>query len=117
LAEGATVKVGDQLEVQLVLSSKHNAEYVHLRAPRGAGFEPMETESGYRWQGGTGFYQEIQDSGMNYFFDSLRTGQYTFKYRLRATTSGQFRVAPAQVQSVYAPEFNAYSSGTILSIN
>ena len=116
LAEGATVKVGDQLEVQLVLRSKHNAEYVHLRAPRGAGFEPMETESGYRWQGGTGFYQEIRDSGMNYFFDSLRTGQYTFKYRLRATTSGQFRVAPAQVQSVYAPEFNAYSSGARLVI-
>lgn len=116
LAEGATVKVGDQLEVQLLLRSKHNAEYVHLRAPRGAGFEPIETESGYRWQGGTGFYQEIRDSGMNYFFDSLGTGQYTFKYRLRATTSGKFRVAPAQVQSVYAPEFNAYSGGTRLTI-
>ncbi len=116
LAEGAVLNVGDQLEVQLSLRSKHNAEFVHLRAPRGAGFEPMEATSGYRWQSGVGYYQEIRDSGVNYFLDYLPTGQYTFKYRLRATTSGKFRVAPATVQSVYAPEFNAYSSGTRLSI-
>ena len=116
LAEGATIAVGDQLEVQLSLRSKHNAEFVHLRAPRGAGFEPMDGNSGYRWQNGVGYYEEIRDSGVNYFFDRLPTGQYAFKYRLRATTSGKFRVAPATVQSVYAPEFNAYSSGTRLSI-
>lgn len=116
LAEGATISVGDQLEVQLSLSSKHHAEYVHLRAPRGAGFEPMENRSGYRWQNGVGYYQEVRDSGANYFFDRLPAGKYDFKYRLRATTSGQFNVAPATVQSVYAPEFNAYSRGTRLSI-
>ncbi|PWQ92279.1 alpha-2-macroglobulin family protein [Leucothrix pacifica] len=116
LAEGATLKVGDELEVQLSLRSKHNAEFVHLRAPRGAGFEPMESNSGYRWQNGVGYYQEIRDSGVNYFMDRLPVGQYAFKYRLRATTSGKFRVAPATVQSVYAPEFNAYSRGARLSI-
>ena len=116
LAEGATLKVGDELEVQLSLRSKHNAEYVHLRAPRGAGFEPMESNSGYRWQNSVGYYQEIRDSGVNYFLDRLPAGQYAFKYRLRATTSGKFRMAPAMVQSVYAPEFNAYSSGARLSI-
>jgi len=116
LAEGATLKVGDELEVQLSLRSKHNSEFVHLRAPRGAGFEPMESNSGYRWQNGVGYYQEIRDSGVNYFMDYLPTGEYAFKYRLRATTSGKFRVAPATLQSVYAPEFNAYSRGARLSI-
>jgi uncharacterized protein YfaS (alpha-2-macroglobulin family) len=117
ITEGASIRVGDQLEVQLNLTSKHDAEYVHLRAPRGAGFEPMETDSGYRWEGGASFYQEIRDSGTNYFFDWLNADRYQFKYRLRATTSGKFRIAPAQVQSVYAPEFNAYSSGTKLTIH
>ena len=87
-----------------------------MRAPRGAGFEPMDGTSGYRWQNGVGYYEEIRDSGVNYFFDRLPTGQYAFKYRLRATTSGKFRVAPATVQSVYAPEFNAYSRGASLGI-
>ncbi|WP_022954203.1 alpha-2-macroglobulin family protein [Leucothrix mucor] len=116
LAEGATVAVGDELEVQLSLSTKHAAEYVHLRAPRGAGFEPMESISGYRWDGGAGYYQEVRDSGANYFFEWLPTGKYAFKYRLRATTAGKFRVGPATVQSIYAPEFNAYSSGTRINI-
>ena len=111
LKEGAIVKVGDQLEVQLKLYAKNNAEFIHLRAPRGAGFEPETQDSGYRWNRNIGYYEEIRDSGTNYFFDELRRGEYNFKYRLRATTAGDFRMAPATVQSVYAPEFNAYSSG------
>ena len=38
LVEGSTV-IGDEVEVQLSISSKHALEYVHLRDPRGAGFE------------------------------------------------------------------------------
>jgi len=116
LAEGAVVAVGDELEVQLSLRAKHNAEFVHLRAPRGAGFEPIAKTSAYNWQTGVGYYEEVRDSGANYFFERLPAGEYSFKYRLRATTAGQFRVAPASVQSIYAPEFNAYSSGKRLGI-
>ncbi len=117
LAEGATVAVGDELEVQLSLRAKHNAEFVHLRAPRGAGFEPVAKSSAYRSQTGISYFEEVRDSGANYFFERLPAGEYSFKYRLRATTAGQFRVAPASVQSIYAPEFNAYSSGKRLGIN
>ena len=116
LNEGAVINVGDELEVQLSMRSKHAAEFVHLRAPRGAGFEPVNQTSGYQWQTGLGYYEETRDSGANYFFDRLPAGEYSFKYRLRATTAGQFRVAPATVQSIYAPEFNAYSSGKRLTI-
>ncbi len=116
LAEGAKIAVGDQLEVQLSLRSQHNAEYVHLRAPRAAGYEPIKQTSGYQWQMGIGYYEEIRDSGANYFFDRLPTGEYSFKYQLRATMAGQFRTAPAQVQSVYAPEFTAYSRGQRLVV-
>ena len=116
LQEGAQIRVGDQLEIQLSLRAKHAAEFVHLRAPRGAGFEPMEQRSGYRWDTGIGYYEEIRDSGANFFFEWLPAGEYSFKYRLRASTAGEFRVAPASVQSIYAPEFNAYSSGKRLQI-
>jgi uncharacterized protein YfaS (alpha-2-macroglobulin family) len=116
LAAGATLEPGDQLEVQLSLRAKHRAEYVHLRDPRGAGFEPESLTSGYHWNLGLGWYEEVRDSGTNFFFDALPAGEYTFKYRLRATTGGIFRVAPATVQPMYAPEFNAYSSGAQLTI-
>ena len=50
------------------------AEYVHLRDPRGAGFEPEDLTSGYRWDAGLGYYEEIRDSGANFFFDRLPAG-------------------------------------------
>lgn len=116
LAEGAPIHVGDQVEVQLSLRAGHQAEYVQLRDPRPAGFEPEENVSQYRWQTGLGYFEEVRDSGTNFFFDALPVGEYTFKYRLRANLAGTFRVAPAQVQSVYAPEFHAFSAGNQVSI-
>lgn len=116
LSDGAVLKPGDQVEVQVSLRTKHAAEYVHLRDPRGAGFEPESTVSRYKWDLGIAWYEEVRDSGTNFFFEQLPVGEYTFKYRLRANMAGTFRVGPATVQSMYAPEFNAYSSGAVLTV-
>src|SRR6266511_2395281 len=116
LAEGAAIAPGDEVEIQISLSSQHEAEYVHLRDPRAAGCEPERAVSRYRWELGIGWYEEIRDSGTNFFFERLHAGQYTFKYRLRANMAGVFRVGPATVQSMYAPEFAAYSAGAVLTI-
>ncbi len=116
LADGAKLEVGDEIEVQLSLKSRHAAEYVHLRDPRGAGLEPENATSRWRWNLGIGWYEEIRDSGANFFFEWLPAGEYTFTYRLRANMAGTFRVGPATVQSMYAPEFAAYSQGHVLTI-
>jgi len=116
IAEGAVLKPGDEVEVELAISTKHEAEYVHLRDPRGAGFEPTSVQSRYKYDLGLGYYEEVRDSGTNFFCEHLPVGQYTFKYRLRATTAGNFRVGPATLQSMYAPEFSAYSAGHLLKI-
>jgi uncharacterized protein YfaS (alpha-2-macroglobulin family) len=117
LAEGAALKAGDQVEVHVSLRTKHAAEYVHLRDPRGAGFEPESNVSRYKWDLGIVWYEEIRDSGTNFFFEQLPVGEYNFKYRIRAAMAGTFRVGPATVQSLYAPEFNAYSAGHVLRIS
>ena len=116
LREGARLEIGDQLEVQLSIQAKSAAEYVHLRDPRGAGFEPESFTSGMKWDLGISWYEEIRDSGTNFFFERLPVGEYTLRYRVRAAVSGTFRTAPATLQSMYAPEFSAYSSGEILEI-
>jgi hypothetical protein len=117
LAEGTRLEPGDQVEVRLSIRTKHAAEYVHLRDPRGAGFEPETTASSYKWDLGIGWYEEVRDSGTNFFFEWLPVGEYTFKYRMRANLAGAFRVGPATIQSMYAPEFAAYSSGARLEIS
>ncbi len=110
------LEIGDQIEVHLVIRARHAAEYVHLRDPRAAGFEPETLTSGYRWDLGLGWFEEVRDSGTNFFFEWLPVGEYTLKYRLRAATSGVFRAAPATLQSMYAPEFTGHSAGAVLAI-
>jgi uncharacterized protein YfaS (alpha-2-macroglobulin family) len=116
LAEGAVIRPGDEIEVQISLRTKHDAEYVHLRDPRAAGLEPENVLSRWKWDLGIAWYEETRDSATNFFFERLPVGEYTFKYRLRANMAGTFRVGPATVQSMYAPEFNAYSAGAVLTV-
>ena len=116
LEEGSEIRVGDELEVQLSITARAPAEYVHLRDPRPAGFEPVENASGWRYSGGLTAYQEIRDSGTNFFFEWLPQGEYRLEHRLRAATAGTFRAAPAELQSMYAPEFNGYSSGARVEV-
>ena len=116
LAENAVLEPGDEVEVQLEIASRAQAEYVHLRDPRPAGFEPALSVSKYRWDLGIVFYEEVRDTGQNFFIEWLPAGQYTLKYRLRANLAGQFRVGPATLQSLYAPEFAAFSAGHNLRV-
>ncbi len=116
LEEGAKIEVGDELEVQLSVQARQAAEYVHLRDPRGAGFEPEGAVSRYKYDLGIVWYEEFRDSGTNFFFERLPAGEYVLKYRVRAATQGVFRVGPSTLQSMYAPEFTAYSTGQALNV-
>jgi uncharacterized protein YfaS (alpha-2-macroglobulin family) len=116
LAEGAPLAVGDEIEVQLSIRARHPAEYVHLRDPRPSGCEPVTLISGYKWDLGIVRYEEIRDSGTNFFVEWLPQGEYTLKHRLRCAMAGTFKAAPATLQSMYAPEFAAYSAGHIVMI-
>jgi alpha-2-macroglobulin len=116
LAEGAPLAPGDEVEVQLALRSRAPAEYVHVRDPRPAGFEPGVAVSGWRWDQGLARYQEVRDSGTDFFFEWLPAGEVTLSYRVRAALAGAFRAGPATVQSMYAPEFTAYSAGGVVHV-
>ncbi len=72
--------------------------------------------SRFKWDLGIGWCEEVRDSGTNFFFEQLPAGEYTFKYYLRATMAGTFKVSPATLQSMYSPEFAAYSSGAVIQV-
>jgi len=116
LAENAQLSPGDEVEVQLELKANAAAEYIHVRDPRPAGLEPASTVSGYRWDSGISYYEELRDSASNFFIEWLPAGEVTLRYRLRANLAGQFRAGPATLQSMYAPEFSAFSAGQQLRI-
>lgn len=111
LSDGATVKVGDVLVERLVLRVDRAMEYVHLKARRPSGFEPLEQRSGWKTQDALGYYEAPRDASTDYHMGWLPAGTYVFEMRLRARNAGDFAGAMSQVQSLYAPEFAAHSAG------
>ncbi len=116
LTAATKLEPGDEVEVQLTLEAKQAAEYVHVRDPRGAGFEPENAQSRFRWDQGVGVYEEYRDSATNFFLETMPAGVVTLKYRVRVAMSGTFKLGPATLQSMYAPELTAYSAGATLSV-
>jgi len=108
LENGAAVSVGDELVVQLTVTSKSQFEYVHLKDPRPAGFEAETLTSSWQWDK-LSRYEEPRDSLTNFFMNWLPHGEYVLSYTVRPTTPGVYRAGAAQLQSMYAPEIAANS--------
>lgn len=115
LNSDSKINVGDEVEVQLKIKAKSQLEYLHLKDPRGAGFEANQLLSGYVWDM-LSRYEEPRDSLTNFFIAWLPQGEYILKHRFRATTQGKYKFGSAVIQSMYSPDMSAYSSGMMLEV-
>ena len=116
IAGDKPIKVGDRIVVRIVLTTDRDMEYIHLKDMRASAFEPVNVLSGYRWQGGLGYYESTRDAATNFFIDYLPKGTYVFEYKLNATQKGDFSNGITTVQSMYAPEFAAHSEGIRIKV-
>ncbi|KQS24839.1 alpha-2-macroglobulin [Dyadobacter sp. Leaf189] len=114
--EGDSVKVGDKIVVRIELRVDRDMEYVHMKDMHAAALEPVNVLSGYKWQGGLGYYESTKDASTNFFFDRLRKGTYVFEYQLFVNHQGNFSNGITSIQCMYAPEFTAHSEGIRISI-
>ena len=105
LDKSRALKAGDKLTVRIELRTDRYVDYVHMKDLRAAGLEPTEAISGYKYQGGLGYYQSIRDASMNFFFDRIAPGTYVFEYALRVTHAGDFSNGITTAICMYAPEF------------
>ncbi len=109
------VKVDDEVEVQLTLTTDSAFEYVLLTDPKPAGFESAELTSGWTWNP-VSMYREVRDADTHYFINRLPAGTVRVSYVLRPTVPGKFHAKPAQVQSLYNPEYGAHSAAEKMSV-
>jgi uncharacterized protein YfaS (alpha-2-macroglobulin family) len=114
--EGEQLMIGDQLKVRIEIRVDRDMEFVHLRDMRAAAFEPLNVLSGYRYQGGLGYYEVTKDASTDFFFDYLPRGTYVFEYSLVASQSGDFSNGITTLQCMYAPEFVSHSEGIRVSV-
>ncbi len=110
------IKVGDKVNVRVVLKTDRNLEYVHLKDMRASTFEPRNVISRYKWQDGLGYYETTKDASTNFFMDYVRKGTYVFEYELVAAQKGNFSNGITTIQCMYAPEFTSHSKGIRVDI-
>ncbi|MCI0463633.1 MAG: MG2 domain-containing protein [Gemmataceae bacterium] len=110
------LKVGDEIVVRLELRVDRDMEYVHLKAARGSGTEPVNVLSRYRYQDGLGYYESTRDTATHFFIDYLPKGTYVFEYSTRAVHRGEYQTGLAEIQCMYAPEFNSHSQSIALKV-
>ncbi len=110
------VEVGDQLVVRIELEVDRDMEYVHLKDYRGSGTEPVDVLSHYRYQDGLAYYQMTRDTASHFFIDYLPKGKYVFEYSVRVQLKGEYQSGIAQIQCMYAPEFNSHSESLELKV-
>ena len=111
-----TLKTGDLVTVRMELKADRDYEFVHLKDMRAASLEPITTLSGYRYQDGLFYYENIKDASTNFFFSFLPKGTYVFEYELRVTHAGEFSNGITTFQCMYAPEFSAHSEGMRIKV-
>lgn len=110
------LKVGDKLTVRLTIKADRNMEFVHLKDVRGSGFEPTETLSTFKWNGGLGYYQNTRDLGTHFFIDYLRRGTYVLSYDVYVSQAGKYVSGLSTLQCMYAPEFSSHSAGSSVTV-
>jgi len=104
----AVLKSGERVEVELVIESKNDYEYLVFEDIKAAGFEPEEVRSGYT-DNEMGAYVEFRDRKVAFFIRRLARGKHSVSYRLRAEIPGRFSALPARAYAMYAPELKANS--------
>ncbi|MDP2989078.1 MAG: alpha-2-macroglobulin family protein, partial [Kiritimatiellota bacterium] len=110
------LKVGDELVVRVTLRTDRDMEYVHLKDQRGSGTEPVNVLSRYKYQDGLAYYESTKDTASHFFIDYLPKGTYVFEYSTRAVHKGKYQSGMAEIQCMYAPEFNSHSESFELKV-
>jgi uncharacterized protein YfaS (alpha-2-macroglobulin family) len=105
------LQIGDLVTVRLIISTKENMEFVHLKDMRASCFEPVDVLSNYQYKSGLGFYKSTKDAATHFFFDNINKGTYVLEYDVRVNNNGTFSNGISTIQSMYAPEFSSHTKG------
>ena len=116
LKVGDSVLSGDTIEVELLLESKNDYEYLMFSDFKAAGTEAEEVRSGYMRTGNVYAYMEVHDEKVCFFINKLAQGKHSLTYKLRAEIPGKFSALPATADAMYAPELRANSDEMKLEI-
>ncbi len=107
---------GDELVTRIEIRVDRDMEYIHLKSQRGSGLEPVNVLSSYKYQDGLGYYEMTKDTADHFFIEHLRRGTYVFQTSARVQLRGSYPSGIAEIQCMYAPEFNSHSASVMIEV-
>jgi hypothetical protein len=110
------LKIGNLVTVRLIISTKEDMKFVHLKDMRISCFEPVGILSAYQYKDILGFYKSTTDAATHFFFHKINKGTYILEYNIRVNNKGNFSNGISTMQSMYAPEFSCHTRGLKVEI-
>lgn len=107
---------GSLVEVELLVQSKNDYEYLIIEDRKAASLETIENQSGYFYSAGLKIYRELRDQHVALCIRRLPKGNYSIRYQMRSEAPGVFTALPATISGMYAPELVGNSADFDLQI-
>lgn len=107
---------GDRVHIRYTLTADRDYEFVRLMAPRIAAAEPSAQSSGYESTGSIGYYKAIHDASTEFFFHQLPRGTWVIEEDWLISRAGSYTLPAALLQCLYAPDFQAHTTGTAIEV-
>lgn len=114
--EASSLKVGDRVKIQLLIHANRDMQYMAIDDDRAACLEPVEQLPQPIYSEGICFYRENRDASTNMFVTNMPKGTYLLEYELWVNNAGVFSSGIATIQSQYAPQLSAHSSGSKIAV-
>jgi hypothetical protein len=108
---GIELMVGQVVRVKLTIRSDRDLSYLELKDYLGTGFMPVGALSGYHYHQELSWYQAREPEAVLFYLHALPRGTHTIDYQAVPEQSGHYFGGYATIQSLYAPEFRAWSDG------
>jgi hypothetical protein len=112
ISEDEKLKVGEVIQVVLVVSTDVPREFLHVRDAIPAGLEQLNQLSGYR----SGAFQQSRTGEAHFFLNNLEMGERRLSYTVNVVTEGRSLALPAQVECMYAPDFRGQSGARRIEV-
>lgn len=110
------MRLGERVTVRLVISSDRELEYVHVKDPRAAAFEPVNIHERRGGNQGVWWVESPRDAAEHFFLNRLPQGTVIIEYDFYVTQTGTFSHGPASIECMYAPDHRAQSNGERVTI-
>jgi hypothetical protein len=110
------IRLGERITVKIVITSDRDLEYVQLKDPRAASFEPVNIHEREGRQQGVRWVESPRDASVCFFFSTFPKGTVVLEYDVFATQTGDFSAGATTVECMYAPEYRAQGDGARVTV-